>query len=371
VTLYRTDCRHFLGDRPCRFRRMCEGCPHVSPMGVRILVIKLAATGDVLRTTPLLPALKRLHPVSHVTWVTRPEALELLRGLEEIDRPMALDTDALARLPAERFDIVICLDKEPAATGLATQIDAPDKRGFLLGPHGNPVPANAAADYAYRLGLDDELKFRGNRKSYQEIVFEAVGLPWCGDDYRIALPDAARARAAERWSRLGVRPDETVIGLNVGAGEVYAYKAWRTAGWAELADRIDERGGARVALLGGPRDRERIEAVAAAARTKPLDPGATASILDFAAVLERCAAIVTGDTLALHLALALRRRVVAIFGSTTAVEIELYGRGAKLVPPVDCHPCYKRSCDLPYTCADSISAEAVLAALVEVLETPP
>src|SRR4029453_15731538 len=134
--------------------------------------------------------------------------------------------------------------------------------------------------------------------------FEAVGLPWWGDDYRIALPDAARARAAERWSRLGVRPDETVIGLNVGAGEVYAYKAWRTAGWAELADRIDDRGGARVALLGGPRDPERIEAVAAAARTKPLDPGATASILDFAAGLERCAAIVTGATLRLPLGLA-------------------------------------------------------------------
>jgi len=337
-------------------------------MGFRVLVIKLAATGDVLRTTPLLPAIKRAHPVSHVTWVTRPEALELVAPLPEIDRAMALDADALARLPAERFDLVICLDKEPAAAGLAAQVVAPDKRGFVLGPHGNPVPANAAAEYAYRLGLDDALKFRGNTKNYQEIAFEAAGFAWSGDDYRLEIPEPARAEAARRWRDLGVGDAERVIGLNVGAGSVYAYKDWRVDGWAALADLVHERLGARVALLGGPRDRERLEAVAALAKTRALDPGATPSILAFAALLERCDAVVTGDTLAMHLALAARRRVVAIFGSTSAPEIELYGRGEKLVPDVACHPCYKRSCDFTRTCADAISAEAVFASLARVLE---
>lgn len=367
MTSHRPDCRHFLGDRPCRFRRMCEGCPHFEPMGVRILVIKLAAMGDVLRTTPLLPAIKRQHPVSHVTWVTRPESLELLSGLAEIDRLLALDVDALARLPAERFDIVICLDKEAAATGLAAQIAAPDKRGFVLGPHGNPLPANAAAEYAYRLGLDDELKFRKNERSYQQIAFEAAGLQWHGDDYRFEISAASRARAQRRWSEAGLQEGQTPIGFNVGSGDVYAYKAWRVEGWAELAGLVRERLGVPIALLGGPRDRERVEAVAARAGGGVIDPGAMASLLDFAALLERCAVVVTGDTLALHLALALKRRVVALFGSTSATEVELYGRGEKVVPEVDCHPCYKRSCDLPYTCADSVSAEAVYAALARAL----
>lgn len=369
--LYRTDCRHFLGDRPCRFRRMCEGCSHYSPMGVRILVIKLAAIGDVLRTTPLLPALKRAHPVSHITWVTRPESVELLSGIAEIDRLLALDVDALASLPAERFDVVICLDKEAAATGLASRVDAPDKRGFVLGPHGNPLPADANADYAYRLGLDDELKFRKNQRSYQQVAFEVAGLPWCGDDYRLEVPAASRVRAAQRWAELGVAPGDTLIGLNVGSGDVYAYKAWRVEGWAELARLAQKRPGTKVALLGGPRDRDRVAAVAARAGPGALDPGATASLLDFAGILEACAAVVTGDTFALHLALALKRPVVAIFGSTTATEVELYGRGTKIVPEIACHPCYKRSCDFTHTCADSVSAGAVLAALAGVLEPQP
>ena len=369
MTLYRTDCRHFLGDRPCRFRRMCDGCPHYDPMGVRILIVKLAATGDVLRTTPLLPALKRAHPVSHVTWVTRPDTVELLAGLDEIDRVLALDVDALARLPAERFDVVICLDKEPAATGLAARIDAPDKRGFVLGPHGNPIPANADAEYAYRLGLDDDLKFRENRRSYQEIAFEMAGLAWRGEGYRIAVPDAARARASDLWKGLGVADGETLIGFNVGAGDAFAYKSWRVEGWIELARLVHDRLGAKVAVLGGPRDRDRVDAVLAGARTPVLDPGATPSILSFAALLDRCAAVVTGDTLAMHLALALERRVVALFGSTCAQEVELYGRGTKIVPEIACHPCYKRRCDLAYTCADSVSAESVFAALEGVLGT--
>jgi heptosyltransferase-2 len=371
MTVYHTDCRYFLGDRPCRFRRMCEGCPHYSPMGLRILLIKLASPGDVLRTTPLLPALKRAFPESHLTWVTRPDARELLEGLREIDRLLVLDTDALARLPAERFDIVICLDKEPAATGLAAQVAATDKRGFVMGPHGNLLPANRGAEYGYRLGLDDALKFRENQRSYQQVAFEAAGLPWADEDYRIELPDAARARAREIWAALGLRPEEKLVGLNIGASDAFAYKSWRVKGWAELAGAVQERLGARVCLLGGPRDRSRVESVAELAAGPVLDPGATPSLLEFAALMERCTAVVSGDTLALHLALALRRRVVAVFGSTAAQELELYGRGEKIVPEIDCHPCYKRSCDFTRTCVDVVSVEQVLGALVRVLEAPP
>src|SRR5690606_2345653 len=306
----------------------------VDPIGPRILLIKLAAPGDVLRTTPLLPALRRAWPDAHLTWVTRPEALELLTGLDEIDRLLPLDVDALVHLPAERFDLVLCLDKEPAATGLAARIDAPDKRGFVLGPLGHPLPASPAATYAYRLGLDDELKFRRNERTYQEITFESVGLAWRGEDYRLVLPEAAWGEAEARWAARGVAPDERIVGFNVGAGDTFAYKAWRADGWPELAGMVHRRLGLRVALLGGARDRPRIAEVAARAELPLLDPGPTPSLLAFGAILARCAAVVTGDTLALHLALALRRRVVAIFGSTCAREIELYGRGEKVVPEI-------------------------------------
>ncbi len=59
--LLKLDCRYYKGEKPCKFNRLCKGCSHYEPMGKRILIIKLGATGDVLRTTPILKPLKEIY----------------------------------------------------------------------------------------------------------------------------------------------------------------------------------------------------------------------------------------------------------------------------------------------------------------------
>jgi heptosyltransferase-2 len=116
-----------------------------------------------------------------------------------------------------------------------------------------------------------------------------------------------------------------------------------------------------VALLGGPEEAERNAAIAAAA------PGAVDigihPLPGFAGLVAACDVVVTGDTLGMHLAIAARVPVVVLFGSTCAQEIELYGRGEKIVTPIDCHPCYRRSCDISPSCQDLIRPESVHAAV--------
>ena len=331
-------------------------------------MIKLGATGDVLRTTPLLPALRRAHPDAQITWLTRPAAVELLADLEELDRVLPLDVESLAHLPAERFDQLICLDKEPAATGLAARIEATKKRGFVMDASGALRAAHPGSEYALQLGLDDELKFHRNEKSYQQLCFDIAGLPFQGEDYRLRLRDEHREAGKRRLADAGAGPEERLVGLNVGAGAVFAYKAWRPDGFAELAERVSRQLGLRCVLLAGERDEAPAREVSASCEVPLLDPGRTDSLAEFAAIVERCAAVVTGDTLAMHLALATKRPVVAIFGSTCPQEIELYGRGEKIVPKIDCHPCYRRDCDRTPTCADAVGVEQVFSALRRVLD---
>ena len=95
------------------------GCSHYSPMGAHILIIKLAAIGDVLRTTSLLPSLAQAYETRHVTWVTDESALPLLAGNPRIDRLLPFGFETVHRLLAEEFDLLICLDKEHRATALA------------------------------------------------------------------------------------------------------------------------------------------------------------------------------------------------------------------------------------------------------------
>ena len=94
----RTDCRFFIGEKPCRFKRLCQGCEHYAPRGTRILVIKLAAVGDVLRTTPILAALREVHSPSHVTWLTDASSAELLRYTEGIDVLLRYSTASVVQL---------------------------------------------------------------------------------------------------------------------------------------------------------------------------------------------------------------------------------------------------------------------------------
>jgi hypothetical protein len=191
--LVRPDCVYFKGEKPCRFKRVCDGCPQFKPFGPKILVIKCRAQGDVLRTTPVLTGLRRKYPEAFITWVVDEESLELLRDIPLIDRLLPLNVETALALQGQRFDAVYSLDKDPGLVALAGLVSAPRKFGFGLNEHGNLIAFTPAADYSMRLGVDDELKFKINEKSYQRMIFEAVELDYRDDDYVFVLPEEARA----------------------------------------------------------------------------------------------------------------------------------------------------------------------------------
>jgi heptosyltransferase-2 len=255
--VWNTDCRWFEGDRPCVHKRECPGCDLYSPQGRRILVLKIGALGDVLRTTPILRALveESAGPI-HVTWVVGKAAEPLLEGHSRIDRLLTPGFETSEMLGAERFDLVLSLDKDRYSTALATRTEALERRGFGRDEHGALVPLHPSARYAYDLGLSDELKFRQNRKTYQEIVFEMCGLRWNGHEYDVPSLRDARDAGRARLAAAGVDGKGPIVGCNTGAGRAFANKAWTPEGYAELAKRLSAEG-ARVALLGGPDETER------------------------------------------------------------------------------------------------------------------
>ena len=360
------DCRHYIGEKPCKYQRLCEGCGHYSPMGTRVLIVKLGAMGDVLRTTPLLPALRQRYPECHITWLVEEASFQLLTDNPLIDRLVRYDLGALLRLELETYDLAINLDKSILATGALMKARAPEKLGFAIAETGSIYPLNPEAEYSFELGLSDDLKFRRNTKTYQEFTFESVGFEYHGEEYVFTIPDEDRAAAAEIFQEAGVTDDDLVIGLNTGSGAVFATKKWTIEGFVELAELLSEKLGAKVALLGGKDEVERNREIQSRVRTPIFDTGGYNPLKQFAAIVGRCSLIVTGDTLALHLAIAEKCPVVALFGSTCHQEIELYGRGEKIVGPADCAPCYKSSCE-KMTCMKNITAPQVFEAVRRVL----
>lgn len=369
---FNTNCRFWRGDKPCPENRPCEGCQAFQPLGPRILLIKLGARGDVLRTTPLVAGLRKKYPDAHITWITSPEAATLLHGLPGLDGLRAWNSHSLVELQARQFEQVICLDKEPWATGLAELVSAPRKTGWGLAPDGTGTTRalNPEAEYSLALGVDDDLKFRQNQKTYPEIIFEAIGLKYAGEPFQFILHEGDREAARKFFQAHGVSADQPILGLFTGCGPAFERKRWTEEGFARLARRAQKELGARVLLLGGAPEQVINDRIQALAGVKLLDTRGEHTLREFGGFLEACRAVVTGDTLALHMAVAQKRPVVSLFGPTCSQEIELFGLGEKITTKLACSPCYRRSCDLHPSCMESISPDEVWEALLRVWGPP-
>jgi heptosyltransferase-2 len=357
------DCRHFRGDKPCRLGLMCAGCSRYEAMGRRILIIKLDAVGDVARTTALLRPLRVAHTPCHITWLAAPEALDLLRGNPLIEVALPYDLPSLERLRAERFGLVLSLDKTPRAAGVAMGVQAALKLGFGLSQWGTVYPLNEEAEYAFRLGLDDDLKFRQNRRTYQEVIFEVCRMAYRREEYELPVGEEDRSHAAAVLDRLGIRPDDTVVGLNLGGGAMFSHKMWAEKECLAFLRLLTRRLRCKVLLFGAKRERERMEAVLAAGLPEVFSAGFDNTLRQFQALLGRCQALVGGDSLGMHLGIAEKVRQVVLFGPTCPQEIELYDRGEKIVSPAACAPCYSDRCRRSPTCMEAISPAAVVEAV--------
>ena len=331
-------------------------------MGMRVLVIKLGALGDVIRTAALLPGLKQRWPDCHITWVTQPGGVRLLTNHPLIDRLLPFDAETLCHLEYERFGLCLSLDKEPGPTALAMRVEAGERRGIGLSRHGTPFPLNPECAEYFELGLDDRKKFFENTRSYQQLLYEALGLVYRGQRYRLYPGPADRERARAVWAGMGLAEDDILTGLNTGAGRVFANKNWPPDRFVELARLVAARTDGRVALLGGPDERETNRRIVAAC-PDALDTGCDHDELVFAALMQRCDLLVSGDTMAMHVAIAMDVPCVVLFGPTCHQEIDLYGRGEKVLTTRSCSPCYARHCDRSPNCMDDIPVERVMAAV--------
>ncbi len=362
----KADCRYYIGEKPCKFKRLCYGCEHYAKPDARILIIKLGALGDVLRTTSILHGLKRKFPECHITWLTESPSLQLLSNIPQIDRLLSFNYADCLALEVMEFDYLYNFDKVPAATSLAVKVKARHKLGFSIDANGALGVFNQASLYALRLGLDDELKFRHNTETYQETTFKQAQLEYKNDGYIFNLTEDERQVSVELRKEL--KPP--LIGLNTGAGDIFATKRWTAEGFIRLAELIHHKGLGSILVLGGPSEVERNSFITAELSKKGIphyDAGCHNPIRRFASIINACDVIVTADSIAMHLGLALGRKVVVFFGPTCAQEVEMYGRGIKIVKQRDCAPCYKSVCPEPPSCIEEMTPDEVLAGIEKLL----
>ncbi|MFI5264821.1 MAG: glycosyltransferase family 9 protein, partial [Candidatus Kapaibacterium sp.] len=321
---------------------------HVSE---NILIIKLGAAGDVLRTTPILHKLKADHPQARIWWLTlSPE----LVPSTHVDRILKWNSESIEILQVLDFSILINLDKDHHACALANRLSAKKKIGFLLSPLGVSVPADKNAEAKYDTGIFDDVSL-ANRKSYPEELFEICGYTFSGEKYILDQP--------EKMNFPGLDKSRPIIGMNTGAGIRWTSRLWSTERWADLSKKLHAKG-YNVLLLGGP-DED--------ARNKEIQnlSGGTAHYLgyfplkSFISLVNQCHTIISGVTMAFHISVALEKKIVLINNIFNKYEFgDLYGLGEIIEPDKPCICYFRGTCiNKEYFCLDHLPVEKVLEAV--------
>jgi heptosyltransferase-2 len=314
-----------------------------------VLILKTAALGDVLRTTSVLPGLAATCARLRVTWLTAPGAIDLVRTHPLVARVVAADPgDRLALERARReladveWDWLLSFDDEEPLCALASGLCARRLSGAHLAPDGRRAYTRDVAPW-FDMGLlsvhgkaaADRLKIE-NTRSHARIYAGMLGLPMARPE--LHLPAEPRERARALWRERGLDARRPVVGLNTGAGGRWTSKQLPVERVVALIEGLAAElpGEAAFLVLGGENEAARNRAIldGAAARglgARAIDAGVRHPLLDFAGLVGLCDVLVTSDSLALHVAVALGVRCVAFFAPTSAAEIELYGRGEKIV----------------------------------------
>lgn len=359
---YQTDCRNFNGYKPCGFSSACNlKCSFYEKRGTQILIIHLGALGAVVRSTALLNPILRKYPDAQITWVTDAPAHYLLKNHAQIARVLTTSDKDLTEISVYKFDVAFVIDKSVAATGILKRTSAEKVRGFIADSQGVIRPATPSAEELWRIGLDDEYKFFINQKSEVQLICEALELDYCDDDYNLSLSSLEKELQFDRWSQWSQGGKKIVVGLNTGCASTLPAKKLSIENHRDLIRRLQMDSRLNIVLLGGPEDTLRNQEIAF--EMDVVQSLTQAGLRDGLVSVAACDIVITGDSLGLHMAISQKKYVIAWFGPTCSQEIELYGRGEKVLTRAPCSPCWKRSCQKPVMCYDLVELDDIINAL--------
>jgi len=346
------DCIHFEGHIPCKpnkeRNKECASCDEYVKPEKRILIIKLAAIGDVIRTTPLLTRYRKMYPTAHFTWITNfPDVLPK----KEINKIYKFDFKSAYTIQNQQYDIALNLDKDPEACILLSEVNATEKYGFIW-KDGHLAAATEAAQHKIVTGLYDGVSIK-NTKHYLEEIFEICHLDFQDEPYSMNLNE----NLAKKWTLLREKAgNRKIIGLNTGCGKRWLTRLWPEEYWVEFIQKLQEKDYYPVILGGADED---IQNKIYAEKTGAYYPG-TYSLEEFIAMSSNLDIVVTQVSMMMHIAVALKVPMLLFNNIFNKHEFYLYNRGVILEPESGCDCYFGNSCKRDRSCMYDLHVETAL-----------
>jgi len=368
----------------------------------RILLIKPSAVGDVVHTLPVLEKLRRRYPDARIDWLLTPENAEIVRGHPALSNILLFARREFAKrgrvvsaavglarllreMRAARYDLAIDLHGQLRSGFFALASGARVRIGF-----DRPVRREASRFQGHRLGNVPRRGWAGAREG-----------SWLAYTHRIPIP-TLEVHAVDRYLWLGdllgfdadppvfnlpVSPEaegrvSTLLAPHTSAGQQIAVlvpgtmwetKHWTPEGFAGVGRRLVEAGFASF-LIGSQGEQALNQSIYSRAPGS-VDLTGKTSLADAVALIRRAAVVVSNDSGVMHIAAALGRPVVSIFGPTNPVTVGPYGQAGSVVRlGLSCSPCNFRrlsQCPHEHACMRELPVDIVMERIREMLAPAP
>jgi len=335
----------------------------------RILVVLPNWYGETLFATPFLRALRQQAPAAFIATLGWPQCREILLHNPHINELLDYDERGahrslvgkwrlVATLRVGRFDTAFILRKSLSRTMLVAAAGIPTRVGF----------ANPKSDWLLTRRVPSAKGPRHKASTYWPLL-EAVGLSVLPGPYEYTVSDDERQAARQWQSAQRVENGRPIVVLHPGAN--WPHKRWAPERFAALGDRLAQSQHAHVIITGGPKDVPLARTIQQAMHQPATVIAGQTTLRQLAALLEQAQLLVSNDTGILHVAAALGRPVVALYGPTSPSLTGPLGEPQRIavVHHPDCCPrvpCYQPD-HPPHPGMDAITVDEVYQASCQLL----
>ncbi|MEP6719236.1 MAG: lipopolysaccharide heptosyltransferase II [bacterium] len=336
------------------------------PQNIRRIIVRGTNwVGDAMMTLPALRELRRLFPDAHITLATRAWARGLFFGAEFIDELQILDGRGIRSFFQQlrgwrkgQFDLAILLTNSFESALVAALAGIPARIGY--------ASDGRARLLTHAIELPEWRSTRHEIFYYLRIVAELEWLFTKQQTFLEVQPDASLEVAERRTDearyflrRQGVTEDRPVIALCPGSINSRA-KRWPSESYAVLADRLVDTRRAQILLIGSQQELDVSQHVVSRMHNKALVLTGKTDIAQLVAILSLCDLLVTNDTGPAHIAAALGRPTLVIFGPTNPLTTRPFSPYAEIIShPPECAPCMLRDCPIDHRCMTAITPDEV------------
>ncbi len=346
----------------------------------KILILRLSAVGDVIRTLPAVRALKEYYPRSSITWVVEEPSKTLLESQPEIDEVILFprkrwvdgikSARRIGKTVAEMWGFVLGLRRRGfdvtldfhgiLKSGLLSFFSgAPKRIGYnrRFTKEGNFLFSNVKVELP---------KARISRFQRNLTLLKGVGLDVKELKYNFHIPPEDREYIESFFKASSASLKNPLIAIHPGTSQKTYYKRWTPLQYARLADRLIRELRGAVIFTWGTDERTWVEDIQKEMKESSILSPRTETLTQLGEVYRHCDLYIGGDTGPMHIASLVGIPLVVIYGPTDPIVNEPFGRHKKVRKEVGCNPCRNRSCK-ELTCLKMITVDDVFKATEEIL----